>query len=199
MGIDWSVGPTRHQLEEMLERMRQRRADAKAAERGFSYPGLDAIWFAPTPPLRVWHAYGLPCGLAAGFTGVNGYVWLPEGHPWRALDLQSGDDDDAHGVPLPEVHGGVTFGPHVTGWIGFDTGHAFDVWTRQEQDALWEVVPERVRESWAYMRSVEDREGLRMPGSPGASGRPEWDTYWTVDLVVAETEELAAQAAAVTS
>lgn len=57
------------------------------------------------------------------FGAVNGYVLLPEGHPWRGLELQG--SDYAKG---PDAHGGVTFGPTKEGWIGFDTLHACDYW-----------------------------------------------------------------------
>lgn len=55
------------------------------------------------------------------FGAVNGYVKLPAGHPWRDMDLQMGEVD----VP---VHGGITYGPDESGWIGFDTLHSGDYW-----------------------------------------------------------------------
>ena len=60
---------------------------------------------------------------------VNGYALLPEGHPWRDLDLQGSDCDSG-----PDVHGGVTYGPTPSGWVGFDTAHSGDVWPGQEYD-----------------------------------------------------------------
>jgi hypothetical protein len=63
------------------------------------------------------------CIITAPFWGtVNGYALLPEGHPWRELDLQSSDYDKG-----PDVHGGITYGPS-DGWVGFDTAHSGDVW-----------------------------------------------------------------------
>ena len=56
---------------------------------------------------------------------VNGYALLPEGHPWRDLDLQTSDKG-------PDVHGGITFGPTDDGWIGFDTLHSGDVWPESD-------------------------------------------------------------------
>lgn len=56
------------------------------------------------------------------FGAVNGYALLPEGHPYRKLDLQMENYD------VVRMHGGVTFGPTDGGWIGFDTSHAGDVW-----------------------------------------------------------------------
>ncbi len=54
--------------------------------------------------------------------GINGYVKLPDGHPWIELQLQIDADD------VVDVHGGVTFGPAYGNWIGFDTMHAGDIW-----------------------------------------------------------------------
>lgn len=53
---------------------------------------------------------------------TNGYARLPEGHPFRTLDLQMDDYDKLH------VHGGITYGPTDDGWVGFDTSHAGDIW-----------------------------------------------------------------------
>lgn len=65
--------------------------------------------------------------VAAPFYGAaNGYVQLPEEHPWRDQELQMGAVD-------VEVHGGVTYGPTQDGWIGFDTLHAWDVWPGSPQ------------------------------------------------------------------
>lgn len=51
------------------------------------------------------------------YGAVNGYVQIPEGHPWSGLDY---DDIDVR------VHGGLTYADH--GWIGFDTLHYGDYW-----------------------------------------------------------------------
>ncbi|QFP97013.1 hypothetical protein SEA_SUERTE_42 [Gordonia phage Suerte] len=77
------------------------------------------------------------------YGAVNGYVLLPEGHPWRGLDYDQID---------VEVHGGLTYGHD--GWIGFDTLHAGDVWPGSPQyggprpyDMRWtaEMVAEEAR------------------------------------------------------
>jgi hypothetical protein len=65
-----------------------------------------------------WFTYTAPL-----FGAVNGYAHLPEGHPWRDLDLQLDDWDKG-----PKIHGGVTYGPTAEGWVGFDTLHAGDYW-----------------------------------------------------------------------
>ena len=48
---------------------------------------------------------------------VNGYVELPENHPW----LDKGDLQDFYDV---DVHGGITY--HEGRVIGFDTNHLGD-------------------------------------------------------------------------
>lgn len=55
------------------------------------------------------------------YDAVNGYVQIPQGHPWFGLDY---DDIDV------EVHGGLTYGKvDAAGhWIGFDTLHCGDIW-----------------------------------------------------------------------
>ncbi|KAA8828143.1 hypothetical protein [Bifidobacterium myosotis] len=51
------------------------------------------------------------------FFAWNGYVNLPEGHPWRRLEDWQ--------IPA-DVHGGITYGPDPDGWIGFDMMTAHD-------------------------------------------------------------------------
>ncbi|SLF32685.1 Uncharacterised protein [Mycobacteroides abscessus subsp. bolletii] len=55
------------------------------------------------------------------YGAVNGYVRVPEGHPWFGLDYEAID---------VEVHGGLTYGAvGIAGhWIGFDTLHGGDIW-----------------------------------------------------------------------
>ena len=62
---------------------------------------------------------GLTVRVVQGFEAVNGYVKLPEGHPWLEIE----EDWD---IPS-NVHGGITFRDNE-GWIGFDTNHGWDVW-----------------------------------------------------------------------
>ena len=50
---------------------------------------------------------------------INGYVRVPDDHPWHGLDY------DAEGMD-PAVNGGLTFAKGD--WIGFDTLHAGDWW-----------------------------------------------------------------------
>ena len=69
------------------------------------------------PAREAWERAGVRCAIVASpMGGWNGYVQLPWGHPWRARDWLE--------VPLP----GCTWGPDDRGWVGFDTGHAWDAW-----------------------------------------------------------------------
>lgn len=58
-----------------------------------------------------WRAY-------MGPMSINGYVKLPEGHPWNDKVL-AGDDSE-----LVDVHGGITYQSDTV--IGFDTVHCYD-------------------------------------------------------------------------
>ena len=51
------------------------------------------------------------------YGAVNGYVKLPEGHPWAGLCTLVLDVD---------VNGGITY--DMDGWIGFNTLHSGDYW-----------------------------------------------------------------------
>ncbi|GAA1361213.1 hypothetical protein [Brevibacterium luteolum] len=63
-----------------------------------------------------WALYAAPLWNAA-----NGYVRLPDSHPWLAEPLLSGYN-------VIDISGGITYGPDSEGWIGFDTLHACDYW-----------------------------------------------------------------------
>ena len=61
---------------------------------------------------------GINCMTQMGPFSINGYVELPENHPW--LDFP--DTLEVH--PGIEVHGGITY--HEGRVIGFDTNHLGD-------------------------------------------------------------------------
>ena len=61
---------------------------------------------------------GINCMTQMGPFTINGYIELPENHPW--LDFP--DMIEAH--PDIEVHGGITY--HEGRVIGFDTNHYLD-------------------------------------------------------------------------
>lgn len=165
------------------EHFARARAARKAAERPYAVPGLDVPWFAPEPhrPVKVWEPFE---GIYAAISpnpiqpAFNGYVRLPEGHPWRERERL--DDDQG-----PEVHGGITFGPHVTGWIGFDTGHAWDAWRPEE--VVQVEVPREILQRWRDIAAYSaDLEWYRL-------GRDDWIKHWTLNDLINEVNLLAQQ------
>jgi hypothetical protein len=124
--------------------------------------------------LHMWLAHGLPCLISgtASWEGLCGYVCLPSTHPWTAAR----DVTDVAAMERPDVHGGITYwGPlRRTGTmaIGFDTMH------RGDDDALEE----------------RDDAGAALPSMPDGHAHPL--RRWDGARVRAETERLAAQAAA---
>lgn len=102
------------------------------------------------PAIKLWVAYDLRCAIYWGLAQFNGYVQLPVGH----VDRELAEAYDAF-VPATDSFGytrktsmgygslghlgdeiaiPLTYGPDLEGWIGFDTGHGFDVWTDEEID-----------------------------------------------------------------
>ena len=70
-----------------------------------------------------WHTHESP------FYGVNGYMRIPEGHPWYGLTYEEinrlvWESDTAR---FDGGAGELTY-QAVGGWIGFDTLHACDFW-----------------------------------------------------------------------
>ena len=67
---------------------------------------------------RLFTHHGYQCAVLMGPMTINGYIVLPDGHPWL-------DYPDTLGLhPDIEVHGGVTY--HTGRIIGFDTNHLGD-------------------------------------------------------------------------
>ena len=60
---------------------------------------------------------GINCMTQMGPFTINGYIELPESHPW----LNEGDLQEFDGA---DVHGGITY--HEGRVIGFDTNHLGD-------------------------------------------------------------------------
>lgn len=93
-------------------------------------------------PQRFW-SHGYECETRMGRFSINGYVTLPEGHPW----LQHGDLIMNPAVDV-DVHGGITY--HEGRTIGFDTVHSGDAWhpeapaTKEilEQEGYLGLIPE---------------------------------------------------------
>ena len=66
---------------------------------------------------RYFTHQGINCMTQLGTFTINGYIELPDNHPWLdEEDLQFSDDVD--------VHGGITYQNGQV--IGFDTNHAGD-------------------------------------------------------------------------
>lgn len=78
----------------------------------------------PSPRMTV-HDRGVEDGIewvtcpAPLWGAINGYVRVPDDHPWHGLDY----DDERVNVT---VNGGLTFANDD--WMGFDTLHAGDLW-----------------------------------------------------------------------
>ena len=83
-----------------------------------------------TPVYERFKHAGIECCIRVSpMGGLNGYVRLPKQltgnrqpsreHGWI------GEEELAESF---DVHGGITYGPDEDGWIGFDTGHAGDIW-----------------------------------------------------------------------
>jgi hypothetical protein len=75
--------------------------------------------FGKRKPLASGTEQGIDWTVYEGPTkSINGYVKLPEDHPWLSSDLEDNESID--------VHGGITYPPDAENWIGFDTNHADD-------------------------------------------------------------------------
>jgi hypothetical protein len=78
--------------------------------------------------------HGLPVRILKVNDHVNGYVQLPDGHPW--LDGEQYEDD--WNIPA-SVHGGITFRDRKTRWVGFDTAHGRDHWPQFGVESEWKL------------------------------------------------------------
>lgn len=70
---------------------------------------------------------GIDCCVVMGPVSLNGYIRLPDDHPW----LDYPDSLECH--PGITVHGGITYQQDQV--IGFDTAHAGDAWHPQSESA----------------------------------------------------------------
>lgn len=70
---------------------------------------------------------GIECYVVMGPVSINGYIRLPDDHPW----LDYPDSLECH--PGITVHGGITYQQDQV--IGFDTAHAGDAWHPQSESA----------------------------------------------------------------
>lgn len=90
--------------------------------------------------------HGLTVRVVQAWQHVCGYVKLPEGHPW----LELSDED----IPSA-VHGGITYARGH--WIGFDTGHGFDVWPELLTGPIpeWKYPSARIWTADLFMAELE--------------------------------------------
>ena len=146
--------------------------------------------FITRTALEIWTTKGIPCATRlGGMAGMNGYGQLPAGSPHRA-----GDHDDIHLL----VHGGLTYGPDESGWIGFDTGHAFDVWRREEILKVKRFMADRP-EAWKGWLKRWDCLSERLT-APFDNARYKNDNIiWTYERLKIETTDLAVQVAGLRS
>lgn len=173
-----------------------------------------------TRPIKLWvFADTLRCAIYPSpiANGINGYVQLPEGSADRTWaeaynDMENArhrepDVRDRDVIPWNQDHrvgydilhelrapGGLTYGPDEDGWIGFDTGHAWDDWSQDEyqrvlrpdNEDVWQKLLEYQAklgaDSWPPSRIMR-RGNMRLPG----------DMDWTLEKLEAEVELLAAQ------
>ena len=80
-----------------------------------------------TPDGKRFTHQGIECYVTMGPVSINGYIRLPDDHPW----LDYPDSLECH--PGIIVHGGITYQQDQV--IGFDTAHAGDAWHPQSESA----------------------------------------------------------------
>lgn len=96
---------------------------------------------------------GIDCYVVMGPFSINGYIKLPDGHPW--LDYPDSLEDH----PEIIVHGGITYQQGRV--IGFDTAHLGDAWHPQSESAR--LTPEFHRglgHVWEEPEVVEETKRL---------------------------------------
>lgn len=151
--------------------------------------------------MDVWeHESGLPCITVQNQVGAyTGYVGTNIDYP---VDYESGMEWDKDNEPLVHVHGGVTWGPDEEGWVGFDTAHANDIPLDEDGYVVASALsmshlPMDFRKALDTYENGESTEyhpeDLTGPGSLTGNNF----TFWTPEKVKEETNELAAQLAAV--
>lgn len=122
---------------------------------------------------ELWTAHDLECAVLLAPMGCsfNGYVRLPDDHGYRKL----GYDD----IPV-DVHGGLTYGADVDGWVGFDTMHGWDIWSEVELERAGVSMDERAR---------------RVHDGMFVTSHPQWRQDWSLERLKGEVESLAKQLA----
>lgn len=122
--------------------------------------------------VRTWVHDGIECAMARSpMVGVNGYVKVPEG-----VELPH----DEYGYIDLDAHGGITFGPDTDGWIGFDTGHGFDIWLDPD-------VPED------HLHRTLREAGIDDPSTRLDLIMEDWTVIWTLEKLEQAVNSLAVQ------
>lgn len=168
-------------------------------------------------PLKLWVYEGvLRCAMYPSRLGsCNGYVQLPQSSPdrvlaeaYNAFKTEQLTEEAAAGDPLAaalvrrgsnhgydilgdiEAHGGLTYGPDEEGWIGFDTGHAWDDWPNE---TLREILLPDNEDIWLHFREMQLIVGEHMYPAGRMSKGDSWYIAWTLDRLEAAVNDLAAQ------
>jgi hypothetical protein len=137
------------------------------------------------PARECWVHAGLRCAIVASpLGGWNGYVQLPPGSTWRRRDF----------LELPVD--GLTYGPDPDGWVGFDTGHAWETWAPDDDQPGY--MP-----AWLVDQGATPPPGgavdhglqvLRRVRAELARSVP-WGVTWTLPMLRARVEALAVRLA----
>jgi hypothetical protein len=123
--------------------------------------------------VRTWTHEGIECAMARSpMIGVNGYVRVPP-------DVKIPRDEE-YGYITLDAPGGVNWGPDKEGWIGFDTGHAWDLWMDPD-------VPED-----RYTRTMR-QAGIDNPNTRMDLMIDDWMQIWTLEKLEAAVNHLAEQ------
>lgn len=112
--------------------------------------------------------HGLKVRVVQVYEHVNGYVKLPDGHPWLVVE-------DEWDIPA-SVHGGITY--RDGDWIGFDTAHGNDIWLEfvTEEGMRYKRDATHV---WTAEEMVAEVGSLAAQAAEAASP---WKALGTVDL-----------------
>ena len=109
--------------------------------------------------LHQFTAYGYECETRMGPYSINGYVTLPEGHPWLEYGYLV-----ANPAVYVDVHGEITY--HEGRTIGFDTAHFGDAWhpeaPRTKRTLELEGAPRLIPKGLLWSESMVRGETIRL-------------------------------------
>lgn len=162
-------GPTR-EMNEAMDSLAELNRERKELERV-------TPWEHPEP-LKAWEVLGLFCMVLNGPTSINGYVKVPEGHPFYGVaygDCPQGCGEDWCGHSpgsVIDVHGGITFSHLGDGgwWFGFDTSHSGDASPYWSGGRVWRV--DDVAAETEHMAEQIAKALPESPAIPQADGDP---------------------------